>query len=792
MPPSLKLPLIVVTVFLAAASGMMQLRADESATAVPRADGARIQLLRRGHDRLVRQIEQLSGEGQAGATGSDEEKAPDRDTILEQLHALEGLTRQQITRLDERQEIDEQLRSISANLDSLDKFAPDEPKPYSFLLLDDLKDQLSVEEARHESIEAAQSIAQRALKSAHEELNNTVSGPKSRGEKASNASAAAVDTTPPLDADALTAQIGRAKVGLKQIEVEVQDTRLELSKARQEELEKKIAAIKSDVSFSSRDRGTVLERLAEAENKLVRQRREIDARLDDLEGERKAAREKTNPDALHAGDARADAELLSDIGEAYQAEVLVLEQAIDRRRNLRPIWQHRYDLAASGSTANAKSLNAWLDELDTFADELEAANSALAEQQATVRKELAAAGRDGGHAAPDDDEKLSLAGRHQEALREVRDRVETEVADNQAFQRMLGRYRRELKAKIAETGGTWGSLGDRVVAFFNRDVAETDDESVTVGQMLLLASYVAGGVLLAYLLSRVLGRHLLTRLGFGRGTIVALRSIVFYVLCLTFGLVAFQVLDISLTAFAFIGGAAAIAIGFGSQDIMNNFMSGIILLAEQPIRVGDIVELSKVQGAVLHIGLRSTRLQTETNHEVIVPNKMLLDESVTNLTLSDNVVQLTVTVALERMPDVEKTKRDMLRIAFAHPLVVKSPQPVVLVTDFDSYYNQLTWEVHFWVQLTSFIKCAMVKSDVLERIAEQFPSAEAAQAEAAAKDPPSESPTGEAVASPDENGTNDAPSAVRSLTADPALMSELKKMGRAAIARELKRVRGPG
>ena len=224
---------------------------------------------------------------------------------------------------------------------------------------------------------------------------------------------------------------------------------------------------------------------------------------------------------------------------------------------------------------------------------------------------------------------------------------------------------------------------------------------------------------------------------------------------------------------------------------MNNFMSGIILLAEQPIRVGDIVELSKVQGAVLHIGLRSTRLQTETNHEVIVPNKLLLDESVTNLTLSDNVVQLTVTVALERTPDVEQTKRDMQRIAFSHPLIVKSPQPVVLVTDFDSYYNQLTWEVHFWVQLTSFIKCAMVKSDILERIAEQFPSAEAAQAEAAAQNSAAE-PEGDAHDSPAENGGTDGNAAARSLTADPALMAELKKMGRAAIARELKRVRGPG
>ena len=90
-----------------------------------------------------------------------------------------------------------------------------------------------------------------------------------------------------------------------------------------------------------------------------------------------------------------------------------------------------------------------------------------------------------------------------------------------------------------------------------------------------------------------------------RGRIDAIHSIFFYTLCFLFGVAAFRVLDVPLAAFAFLGGAAAIAIGFGSQDIMNNFMSGIILLAEQPIRVGDVVTLDGVTGVVMHIGLRA-------------------------------------------------------------------------------------------------------------------------------------------------------------------------------------------
>ena len=144
----------------------------------------------------------------------------------------------------------------------------------------------------------------------------------------------------------------------------------------------------------------------------------------------------------------------------------------------------------------------------------------------------------------------------------------------------------------------------------------------------------------------------------------------FYALCIVFGVVSFELLQVPMTAFAFVGGAVAIAVGFGGQDIMNNFMSGLILLAEQPIRVGDVVELDGVQGLVSHIGLRSTRLQTQANHELIVPNHSLLDSSVTNLTLSDNFVQTFVTIGVERDVDVQKAKWDMLEIAF-----LASPDP---------------------------------------------------------------------------------------------------------------------
>ena len=221
-------------------------------------------------------------------------------------------------------------------------------------------------------------------------------------------------------------------------------------------------------------------------------------------------------------------------------------------------------------------------------------------------------------------------------------------------------------------------------------LSDEKEQGVTLGKLVILLSYILAGLFLAYAASWLVGSRLLHRLGWHRGKAAALKSILFYALCLFFGAVAFRVLRVPLGAFAFLGGAAAIAVGFGSQDILNNFMSGIILLTEQPIRVGDVIELGGEQGKVTYIGLRSTRLLTEANHELIVANKMLLDEQVKNLTLSDQFVQTTILIDVDRNLPVAETKRKMLELTFSHPMVIKTNRPVVLLKEVDGYCAALS------------------------------------------------------------------------------------------------------
>ena len=183
---------------------------------------------------------------------------------------------------------------------------------------------------------------------------------------------------------------------------------------------------------------------------------------------------------------------------------------------------------------------------------------------------------------------------------------------------------------------------------------------------------VAGGIVLlglgylaASMISRWLAGKLLTRFGLSKSGVAPLQSLTFYMLLAMFTMVSLNVLHVPITAFSFLGGALAIGAGFGSQNIVNNFISGLILLVERPIRVGDVIELDGMTGTVSQIGARSTKIATGVNHEIIVPNSKLLETSVVNWTLSDDVVGCNVDVGVAYGSPTREVERLLLQAAAA-------------------------------------------------------------------------------------------------------------------------------
>jgi small-conductance mechanosensitive channel len=230
------------------------------------------------------------------------------------------------------------------------------------------------------------------------------------------------------------------------------------------------------------------------------------------------------------------------------------------------------------------------------------------------------------------------------------------------------------------------------------------------GLVLLCLGYLAAGMI-----SRWVAAKLLSRLGLNRSAVSPVQSLTFYALLATFTMVSLNVLNVPMTVFSFLGGALAIGAGFGSQNIVNNFISGLILLAERPIRVGDVIQLDGWTGTVTQIGARSTKISTVWNHEVIVPNSKLLETSVVNWTLTDDTIACSVAVGAAYGSPTREVERLLLVAARENPQILAQPEPEVMFIEFGS--DALNFELRFWVNLRQTRKIE-VESDLRFRIDE--------------------------------------------------------------------------
>jgi small-conductance mechanosensitive channel len=175
-------------------------------------------------------------------------------------------------------------------------------------------------------------------------------------------------------------------------------------------------------------------------------------------------------------------------------------------------------------------------------------------------------------------------------------------------------------------------------------------------------------------------------------------------------------LDYLLRAAGDLYHALAVGVGFGSQNLCNNFISGLILLAEQPIREGDSIQIDAFSGTVTKIGPRSTRITTGDNHEVIVPNSTFLQTNVVNRTLTDDRIRGRIKVGVAYGSPTRVVDRVLLQAAEEHEDVLDTPEPSVTFADFGD--NALQFELSFWVDCRS--AKGPTESDIRYRIDELF------------------------------------------------------------------------
>ena len=315
------------------------------------------------------------------------------------------------------------------------------------------------------------------------------------------------------------------------------------------------------------------------------------------------------------------------------------------------------------------------------------------------------------------------------------DRVEAIVAN---FEHQIARWESDLGGAPAESFGerlasalraarTWLTVIWHYELFSVEDSVEVDGGRVpvsygvtvdkSVGALLL---FVLGYWVLARL-SRLVQRQLVRRFGVEAQLAQVVRR--WLVILLTLGLVVFvlNLARIPLTVFAFMGGALAIGVGFGTQTIIKNLISGIIILFERKIRVGDIVNIGGTTGHVVAVDLRATTISAFDGVEALVPNSNFLENTVVNWTYSSPSIRREIRIGVAYGSDTRLAASILAQCAREHAHVLSDPIPEVFFEDYGD--SALVFVLVYWVKLGLQVGPRRVDSDLRHAIGDRFAEA---------------------------------------------------------------------
>lgn len=257
-----------------------------------------------------------------------------------------------------------------------------------------------------------------------------------------------------------------------------------------------------------------------------------------------------------------------------------------------------------------------------------------------------------------------------------------------------------------------------IVDFWNIEIWTVDKQPVTLRKLAVACLILLLGMAAAKYALSVIRTRFLLQSQFKETTASAVHKLMSYTAYLLVFLFALRMVNIPLTAFAFLGGAIAIGIGFGAQNLINNFISGFMILGERPINIGDLIEVDNVLGMVEEIGARCTRIRTGENIHILVPNSTFLEKNITNWTHSDKKIRTNVTVGVAYGSPVKNVQEKLLESVRNAPHVLKYPTPFVLFSEFGD--NALIFNVYFWVEIRRIIERREIESNVRFKIDELF------------------------------------------------------------------------
>ena len=498
-----------------------------------------------------------------------------------------------------------------------------------------------------------------------------------------------------------------------QADVDLQKARIQLEKL-------KAASLEGRVSFPGQLLQTKLSEIQKLENKIADSVAKVGRQLKKASQENLPAGAKEGPSQI-ATSLENQLELL----EYHRIALLITGQ----------IWQSRYDFWNTNNAASIEQISRLLDEK---AQDVQAwqplINGLRAKLQDRSRKASAAEVPGDAPSTLANGDILDKAFQQEEA-----NLTEWENRFSRLFE-LIKLTRADIAARRQSAGlsdkmdAAANSLTTQMHNFWNTEIFTLNDSvfvngqvvqrpsPVTLGMMLIAVAILVSGGLASSAFSRWLRARLSARFALDANTGAIVQKFTHILLLGGICLIALAVVKIPLTIFALLGGGAAIAVGFGTQQLMNNLISGIILLFERPIRIGDIIDVENCSGMVTSIGTRCCQLRRGDGVEILIPNSVILQSKVVNWTLSDSHARQEFTVAITQGAPVKKAMDLIHKIVSANPNVLARRGIDVLFQDFAK--DALSLRVLYWIDKTNPLSANQVPSELRLAIYEAFQNEE--------------------------------------------------------------------
>lgn len=230
---------------------------------------------------------------------------------------------------------------------------------------------------------------------------------------------------------------------------------------------------------------------------------------------------------------------------------------------------------------------------------------------------------------------------------------------------------------------------------FTAPILTLDRASYSFWDLLILAALLFSLVVFVRILTDFFKLRVLSAAGINRGAQEAIATLIKYTLMTLGVLILLQIWGLNISSLAILASALGIGIGFGMQDIAKNFVSGLVLVFERPIQVGDFVQVGNLHGTVERLGARSTEIRTLDHVSIIVPNSRFLQQEVINWSHGNPISRLHLPVGVSYSANPEKVRTTLIEAASSHPSVLQNPSPQVFFKGFGD--NALDFELLIWI-----------------------------------------------------------------------------------------------